>query len=290
MGDRYPDLDLRGQPTHCNDWSNSPSIGLGTDGGDLLSTDNERNLEGLERRRFWLLNLLAVAPFVVFGTVYAVSEEWRQVFFEGWEAILSEDRSALENWGRERGVYAPIATSVLMIAQAIAAPIPAVLVTITNSLLFGWVWGGILSIASANLAASICYLIGRAWGEPLVRRCVSHRSYARSQRFLDEHGASAVLTARLIPLIPFDPISYLAGVGGMRFSTFFWSTLIGQIPAGMAYSWLGTRLGGETETFVQTALGVFAGLWVIGLIVMILIGRSSRDPGETGNLSDSEPQ
>ena len=273
---------------HCNVWSKSSSIGLGTDGGDLLPTDIDRNSKGLVRRRLWLLNLLASAPFVVFGVVYAVSDEWRLVFFEGWEAIHTEDRSALEKWGREQGIYAPIATSILMIAQAIVAPIPAVLVTLTNSLLFGWVWGGILSIVSANLAASICYVIGRAWGEPLVRRCVSSRSYARSQRFLADHGASAVLTARLIPLIPFDPISYLAGVGGMRFSTFFWSTLVGQIPAGMAYSWLGTRIGGETEAFVQTALGVFAGLWVIGLIVLIVIRRSASEPIEMTDRSDPE--
>ena len=62
---------------------------------------------------------------------------------------MAGDLEGLEAWGRRQGPAAALATTLLMIAQALAAPIPAVLVTFTNSLLFGWVLGGILSIVSA---------------------------------------------------------------------------------------------------------------------------------------------
>ena len=241
------------------------------------------------RSRVWWLQVLAVGSLVLFALALALIPEMRSELTAGWELLRSGDREGLLEWARTLGVIAPLATTALMIAQGIAAPIPAVLVTWTNSLLFGWVWGGILSIAAANLAASLCYVLGRAWGEPVARRLAGERAWTKSTSFLDEHGRDAILVARLVPIVPFDPISYLAGIAGMRFRTFFFATLVGQIPAGMAYSWLATQID-DTRKFVFLGLCIFASLVLVGLVARrVLRGRrgSAAPTGEEAKIAGS---
>lgn len=45
---------------------------------------------------------------------------------------------------------------------------------------------------------------------------------------------------RLLPFVPFDPISYAAGLTSIRFRSFFIATGLGQLPATIVYS-----LGGQ---------------------------------------------
>ena len=212
---------------------------------------------------FWA-RVLALLPFVLLAALYAFHGSFRVWLNEAFGLLVAGDLEGLEAWGRRQGPAAALATTLLMIAQALAAPIPAVLVTFTNSLLFGWVLGGILSIASATLAAGICFGLARLYGEPLVRRLVSEKSIARMGNFLDRHGASTVLAARLVPFVPFDPISYLAGLSPMRTWTFVWATFLGQIPAGMAYSYLGQQIG-DPQRFMVAGAGLFLALVVLGL-------------------------
>ena len=245
-----------------------------------------------------MIQIAAIAPIALFLLFLGFSPDLRETLGMGLDLLLEQDQEGLVEWAEDRGVWAPLATTILMIAQAIAAPIPAVVVTFANSLLFGWVWGGVLSIAAANLAASLCYLLGRAWGEPVARRLVSEGSWARSESFLAEHGGEAILVSRLIPFVPFDPISYLAGVAGVRFRTFFFATLLGQIPAGMAYSWLATRMGGSIGGFISAGLLILAFLVIVGQVVRMRLRRRRKDAsdevgdddGESTKTSKSSPQ
>jgi len=66
----------------------------------------------------------------------------------------------------------------------------------------------------------------------------------------------------LLPFVPFDPISYVAGLVRMRFWPFFLATTVGQIPAGFAYSYLGQEL----DSPVRFALGGMAAFFVLGVV------------------------
>ena len=74
--------------------------------------------------------------------------------------------------GREVWSVGALASLFLMIVQAMVAPIPAVLITGANGLLFGPLLGGLLSIVSATLAAAVCFLLARSFGAPFVSRLV----------------------------------------------------------------------------------------------------------------------
>ena len=211
-----------------------------------------------------------VAALLAWAFVPAVREETRA----GVGLLLEADLPGLQAWAERFGIAAPLATFVLMVVQALAAPIPAVLVTWTNSLLFGPFLGGVWSIVSATFAASLCFFLARACGASLIARLVPARTLERTDAFVERHGATAVLVARLVPIVPFDPISYVAGLSRLRFARFFWATMAGQIPAGMAYSYLGQEIG-RPARLVVAGISVFLALLVIGFLMRrILLGRA----------------
>ena len=218
----------------------------------------------------WISGLLVV---LAIGLPLVIPSS-REALIEGCKLLLVGEVDGLHAWAKQLGIWAPLATSSLMLAQALAAPIPAVLITITNALLFGWFWGACLSIFSATVAASVCFYLGSLLGPLWMDRWVKQETQDRWQSVMDNHGGYAILAARLMPFVPFDPISYLAGMGKMRFSIFFLMTLIGQIPAGFAYSYLGSQLNQPNKLWI-TALCIALGLGVMGLAVRKWMKRKS---------------
>lgn len=227
-----------------------------------------------ERAVKWLPPLLGLV-FLLPVAVVLIHPGLRAEILAGVEILTARDLEGLGDWAAQFGIWAPLATSCLMVAQALAAPIPAVLVTWTNSLLFGWFAGGCLSIFSATIAASICYWIGRSLGEPLANRLFSAKRLAKWKELTDSHGPNTVLVARLLPFVPFDPISYIAGIVNMRFVPFFVMTLIGQIPAGFAYSYLGVQIT-EPKKLVVTGVCTVIGLLAIGIMARKALSRSQK--------------
>lgn len=219
-----------------------------------------------ERRRLRTLRLVSIAPLALMFGCVALIPSWRSAFVDGWFFLRAGDVAGLRELGAQLGAAAALFTTLLMITQALAAPIPAVVVTAANSLLFGPFVGGCLSVGSATLAAWLCFVLARAWGRPIVARMISASRWARADAMLETHGASTVLAARLMPFVPFDPISYLAGLSRMRAWTFVWATLVGQIPAGFAYSYLAQDVGQP----LQLAWKLSCALAALALLAWVL--------------------
>ena len=109
-----------------------------------------------------------------------------------------------------------------MIFQSIIAivPLPAFFITVANGALFGFGWGMVLSWSSAMLGAAICFYIARFLGAKHVARILSQPLVDKTDEFLNKYGSHAILIARLLPYIPFDVVSYVAGLTRMRFISF----------------------------------------------------------------------
>lgn len=219
--------------------------------------------ESRSRRVVAGMRVLLLAPLALAALAWLALPNFRATLNEGVRLLASGDLEGLRAWGGELGPWAAAFTTLLMVVQALAAPIPAVLVTWTNSWLFGWFAGGWLSIAAATLAALVCFALARAFGATLAARMLAPAALEKSERFVLRHGAAAVLVSRLLPFVPFDPISYVAGLTGMRAWTFAWTTFVGQIPAGLAYSYLGQAIA-RPARFVLLAALILLALCVLG--------------------------
>ncbi|WP_260864632.1 TVP38/TMEM64 family protein [Citrobacter sp. Marseille-Q6884] len=183
-------------------------------------------------------------------------------------AFATVDQHALEDFIRSWGTQAAVVSFFLMILQAIIAPLPAFLITFANASLFGAFWGGVLSWSSAMAGAALCFFIARVFGRSAVEKLTGKTVLKSMDAFFDRYGKHTILVCRLLPFVPFDPVSYAAGLTSIRFRHFFLATGLGQLPATIVYSWAGSLLTGGTFWFVTGLFILFA------LTVVISVARS----------------
>lgn len=173
-------------------------------------------------------------------------------------AFMAVDQHGIERFIQSYGSLAAVVSFLLMIFQAIAAPLPAFLITFANASLFGAFWGGLLSWSSAMVGAALCFYIARMLGREVVEKLTGKTVLKSVDGFFERYGKHTILVCRLLPFVPFDPVSYAAGLTSLRFRHFMLATGLGQLPATIVYSWVGSMLTGGTFWFVSGLLILFA--------------------------------
>jgi len=173
-------------------------------------------------------------------------------------AFAHFDSADLERFIQSWGPQAAAVSFFLMILQALVAPLPAFLITFANASLFGAFWGGVLSWTSAMAGAALCFYIARILGRGAVEKLTGKTVLDSMDTFFNRYGKHTILICRLLPFVPFDPISYAAGLTSLRFRSFMLATGLGQLPATVVYSCVGSWLTGGTYWLVTGLLTLFA--------------------------------
>ncbi len=128
--------------------------------------------------------------------------------------------------------------------------------------LFGAFWGGALSWFSAMVGAGLCFCIARALGREVVEKLTGRAVLRSADGYFTRFGPQTILVCRLLPFVPFDPVSYAAGLTSLRFWPFMLATGVGQLPATIVYSWAGSLLTGGTF-WLATGLSLLFALAVV---------------------------
>lgn len=160
----------------------------------------------------------------------------------------------------DAGPWGP-ALYVLGYALLVLVPTPASVLTILGGALFGLVEGVALAWLGAVLGAVGGFALGRRLGRPAVDRLLGGR-LAAADRLLTDHGLSAVLAVRLVPVLPFTALNYAAGLVGVRWRPYVVGSALGMLPGATAYAALGAS-GAEP-------LGIAVG--VGALVVLVALG------------------
>jgi len=182
------------------------------------------------------------------------------------------DLAPLRDYLLDFGIWAPVASGVLQLITSIIAPLPSFVLALANALLFGFLWGAILTYTTALLAAAVCFGLARAFGRPLVERFVSAATLNTTDKFFERRGAWAVVIGRLIPFINPDVISYAAGLTVMRWRIFLLSVAVGSLPSTLLYSWLGA----QGVTSIGWLAAPLIGLGIIAFLGAVWQTRRSR--------------
>jgi uncharacterized membrane protein YdjX (TVP38/TMEM64 family) len=139
---------------------------------------------------------------------------------------------------------------------------PAIVLTLAGGLAFGPWWGTFYVVVGGVMGASLCFLIARLLGSKKLQKYIG--KYSQLQLFenqLEVNGFRTMLIMRLVPIFPYDPVSYLAGLSKIRFRDYVLATIIGMIPGAFAYNVLGYSL---LDVFSSTFL------LAIGLLVVVM--------------------
>ena len=222
---------------------------------------------GLSVGAIRLLRLGIVAAFgAVLGLLYGLSAGFRGEVGEATGILASGDVGGLGEYILSYGAWAPVASTLLMVLQSLAAPLPSFVVTFANGLAFGTFWGWVLSLFGHTLAAGTCFWISRTLGRVPVEVVVGRAGLESADRWFARWGLYAVVVARLVPGISFDVISYAAGITHMRFRRFLGATVLGVFPQTLVYSYLGHRAPEHVRLFLLSSVVVIVGVLVAGLI------------------------
>lgn len=120
---------------------------------------------------------------------------------------------------------------------------PAIVLGIAGGLAFGPLWGAVYLVAGTVLGAALCFAAARLLGRDGLKR---FRPAWLPLAELDDravrHGFRAILLLRLAPVLPWDAVSFLAGLSGVRFRPYLWATLLGSIPGALAFTCFGSAL------------------------------------------------
>ena len=175
---------------------------------------------------------------------------------------------------------------VMMIIQAIAIPVPSELVLIAGGLAFGFPFGWIVGALGSIVAAVLGFYIAQKGGRGLAIKLVGERGINFADNWFNRWGAWAILLGRFAPFIPFDAISYSAGLTTMKLKKFMIPTIIGTLPRALFYTTLGSffgvtfqellehyKLTGEIPTELQSMVTQFnyVLLGVVAVIAVIFV-------------------
>jgi len=149
---------------------------------------------------------------------------------------------------REGGLFALF---VVMIVQALVIPIPSEFILMCGGAAFGLLAGWLVGTGGSIAAASVCFYVSRKGGRPVATRFVGEGGMNFADNWFNRWGVWAVLLGRFAPFIPFDPISYGAGLTQMKFRSFLIPTIIGTLPRVLFYAFLGDYFGGTLQDLIE---------------------------------------
>jgi len=203
--------------------------------------------------------LLLASAAALFGLIYLLSDGFRSETNRALGMLGRGDIAALRDYILSFGLWAPVASCLLMVLQALVAPVPSFIITFANGLAFGVFWGWMLSLFGHVLAAAVCFGISRALGRVPVEILVGKTGLESADRWFARWGVYAVFAGRLLPGVAFDAISYAAGLTRMRFRSFIAATALGIFPQTFLYSYLGKQAPEYVALFLVTSGFVLVG-------------------------------
>ena len=219
-----------------------------------------------KKKKNWMgkaaVTAAAIAAILAYYFIPSVNQTMNTIL----SAFASGDFTVVRAFVESYGAYAAAVSFLLMILQSIAAPLPAFLLTFANANLFGWWKGAILSWSSAMAGAAVCFYIARILGRDVAEKLTSKAGLKQIDEFFERHGKMSILIARLLPFMSFDIVSYAAGLTSISFGSVLFATGIGQLPATIIYSYVGSMLTGGAKLFVTGLLLLFA---ISALIVLM---------------------
>jgi uncharacterized membrane protein YdjX (TVP38/TMEM64 family) len=139
--------------------------------------------------------------------------------------LLSGDPEALEHLPADSiATFMAFAFALMLIQNSVPIAPLLLLVSINVTVLdftFGFFWSWIASLAGASLA----FLMSRYWFQDLFMKYVNNKV----KRKIEEKGFWYVFLGRVIPVVPTSIINIAAGGSTIRFATYFYATLLGNL-------------------------------------------------------------
>jgi uncharacterized membrane protein YdjX (TVP38/TMEM64 family) len=191
-------------------------------------------------------------------------------YYNVFDILSFENIKELKSYINSFGMLSPIVFILIFIIATIAF-IPGLPVTILSGILFGAFWGTVYVVIGSTIGVSVSFLIGRYIGRDMVVKAVEKNSKMTSlDKFIKEQGNTILIVSRLVPIFPFNLQNYAYGITDIKFSTYFWYSLIFMIPGTFIYTCFGALSYSEIPS---TKLVLYFSILLIGLCFLIIFPK-----------------
>lgn len=232
--------------------------------GSKKATENEGS-GSLRRRRILAAVKLLLLIFVLAGIPLILYLRWGDALF-GDDAAKRIISYLVEN----RSISA-LLLLLMQIIQVIVCILPGQPIQFASSYMFGIVPGFLLSITGAVIGTVISFFLARVLGRDAVELFFGKEKVADYDRKLNSgRGLMICLLIYLIPGIPKDLVSYVAGISGMRLRPFILVSTIGRSPGMLGSLLLGHFFGTRNYSAI-VVLSV-----VVALILIVCFIKRDR--------------
>ena len=151
--------------------------------------------------------------------------------------------------------------------QVVVCILPGQPIQFAASYMFGVLGGLLLSLAGAVIGVIISFFTAKVLGRDAVHMIFGEERVSNYQRKLNSgKGLTIAFLIYLIPGIPKDLVSYVAGISEMRFLPFLLVSTIGRIP-GMAGSLLFGYFFRENNYVGIAAVCIVMGLMLLTVLI-----------------------
>lgn len=176
------------------------------------------------------------------------------------------DHENIQNFVQGFGSMAPL-IFMAIVSLAPAFFLPGAPFIIAGGLIFGPLWGVIYGITGATAGACLAFLVARYAASEWVESKLTNPALVRLKDQTEAHGWKIVAFTRLVPLFPFNLLSYALGLTKIRFTTYFITSFICMLPGCIGYILLSRSLLDLLQG--NLSMELFAGMGIIILLTLM---------------------
>jgi len=213
------------------------------------------------KRRLAILRLAVFASLIVAALVVA----WRWGYFQ-----LDERQKLGELAHRVHTMRWSEAAYVCIYAVAIAAVLPAAVMTLLGGAVFGAWEGAALAWLGAMVGTCLAHMLARRVLRSAILRTLGEHRILR--RLRERADIMALFRLRILPVAPFATLDYLAGAAGVALGRVLAATAIGVIPSVAAYSYVGAEL---IRSLRAGHAASQQALWLAGAVTLTMLVLST---------------
>ncbi|MFP4483902.1 MAG: TVP38/TMEM64 family protein [Spirochaetaceae bacterium] len=151
------------------------------------------------------------------------------------------DAAGLKAFAADLGWTGPAAYVGILALTVVVSQLPGLPLAVGAGMLWGVLPGFLLSLCGGFLGSVVAYFIGRRLGRDAVYAFTGRR-FSFKQGVVTRVAGIFIGITRLIPVLPFDMVSYAAGIAGIPFGVYAAATLLGMAPSTLLIVYLGSTM------------------------------------------------
>ncbi len=153
---------------------------------------------------------------------------------------------------------------ILTVSLAPTLFLPGAPFIIAGGILFGSFWGIVYGITGATTGACLAFLVSRYILRDWIDSKLTSPTWIKLKNQTEEHGWKIVAITRLIPLIPFNLLSYGLGLTRIKFSHYFITSFICMLPGCIAYILL-------SNSIINLVKGEITIEFITGFVLILIL-------------------